>query len=94
MGFVGCLFHVVVEKSGKAVVSLGVSYEVPVVLALLLAAGMLIGSAVYFFSDNTYMAAVFLGLSVVSFIGYQFQLWDARFLKSQVSECLGGVEEC
>ena len=92
MGSSAVCSGVVVEKNGKAVIRAAVSYEVPVVLALLLSAGMLIGSAAYYFSDNNYMAVVFLGLSVACLVGYQFLLWEARFLRSKLSECLGGVE--
>ncbi len=84
---------VVGESHGKAVISLRVTCGVvPAGFWLLLGLGLLAGSAAYYSSDKTYEAVVCLGLSAVSLLFYWFKLWDAGYLREQLSACLGGIE--
>ena len=81
------------EANGVAVIHLRVTFGVVSAgFWLLLAACLLLGATAYYFAGNTYMAVVLLGLSAVSFIWYRFWLWDAGYLRSALSEQLGGVE--
>ena len=83
----------VTESNSVAVIDIKVTFGlVSASFWVLLAVGLLLGALAYYFSANTYMAVVALGLSAVSFIWYWFVLWDAGYLRTQLSETLDGVE--